>query len=318
MINTNLICVDGLPGSGKSTTAQLLSIHLVRNGHKAEWFYEHQVSHPIYRYHNLEKAFGMSLQESKKTHERALRNWRKLANSLEGTRRITILESTIFQTTAGGLLLMDLTVDEILTFVGRIRENIRKLNPVIVYFYQRNIAQALKSIRDRRGEFFETLLVSQIGRTPYGKRRKIKNFAGVIDFYQDLREITDRLFAMLDFRKMAIETSRGRWKDYHKRITRLLSLGPIDYTSRPLDDYEDFVGRYREVKSNDEFVIATDGKFLYLDDPSKTRLIHKANNTFWVQGMCIEFSFKKSRNGAIREIRCSGDLPDLGKLWVKV
>jgi hypothetical protein len=92
----------------------------------------------------------------------------------------------------------------------------------------------------------------------------------------------------------------------------------MDYASRPSDDYEDFVGRYREVKSNDEFVIATNGKFLYLDDPSKTRLIHKANNTFSVQGMCIEFLFKKGRNGAIKEIRCSGNLPGLGKLWVRI
>src|SRR5262245_19294521 len=160
MINTNLICVDGLPGSGKSTTAQLLFIHLARNGHEAEWFYEHQTSHPIYKYHDLEKAFGMSLLESKRTHEGALRNWKRLTNSLEGTGRITILESTFFQTTAGGLLLMDLTAEEILGFVSRVREIIQRLNPVIIYFYQRDITQALKNIRNRRGEFFETLLVS--------------------------------------------------------------------------------------------------------------------------------------------------------------
>jgi hypothetical protein len=318
MIDTNLICVDGLPGSGKSTTAQLLFIHLSRNGYNAEWFYEHQISHPIYKYYDLGKAFGMSPLESKRAHERALRNWKRLANSLRRTGRITILESTLFQTTAGGLLLMDLSPDEILSFVLRVRHIIHKLNPVIIYFYQRDVARALKNIRNRRGEFFETLLVSQIGRTPYGKRRKVENFDGVIGFYQDLRKITDRLFSMLDFTKIAIESSRGRWKDYHQRITRTLSVGPIDYSFRPVNDYTDFVGRYREVKSTDEFVIATNGKFLYLDDPSKTRLIHKANNTFWVQGMCIEFSFKKNRSGAISEIRCSGDVPNLGKSWMKV
>jgi hypothetical protein len=93
MIDTNLICVDGLPGSGKSTTAQLLFIHLSRNGYNAEWFYEHQISHPIYKYYDLGKAFGMSPLESKRAHERALRNWKRLANSLRRTGRITILES---------------------------------------------------------------------------------------------------------------------------------------------------------------------------------------------------------------------------------
>src|SRR5262245_60008230 len=318
MINTNLICVDGLPGSGKSTTAQLLFIHLARNGFEAEWFYEHQTSHPIYKYHDLEKAFGMSPLESKKTHERALRNWKRLVNSLRGTNKITILESTIFQTTAGGLLLMDFSEEEILGFVSRVREIIQELNPVVIYFYQKDIPSALRSIRDRRGDSFETLLVSQIGRTPYGKKHKIETFDGVIGFYQDLREITDRLFSAFDFRKIAIESSPGRWRDYHDRITKLLAVGRIDHNPEPLKDFGDFVGRYREVKSSDEFVIATDGKFLYLDDPSKTRLIHKGNTTFWVQGMCIEFSFKKNKSGAITRIRCHGDLPGLGKLWVKV
>jgi thymidylate kinase len=318
MINTNLICVDGLPGSGKSTTAQLLCIHLARNGFEAEWFYEHQTSHPIYKYHDAEKAFGMSPLESKKTHERAIRNWKRLVNSRRGTNRITILESTIFQTTVGGLLLMDSREEEIIGFVSRDSEIIQELNPALIYFYQNDIAKALKSIRDRRGEPFETFLVSQIGRTPYGKERKVENFEGVVAFYQDLREITDRIFSASAFHKIAIESSRGRWEHYHERITKFLSVGRIDYAAEPPNDFGDFVGRYREVKSSDEFVIATDGKFLYLDDPSKTRLIHKGNTTFWVQGMCIEFSFKKNQRGAVTSIRCNGDLPGLGKLWVKV
>jgi thymidylate kinase len=317
MIDTNLIFVDGLPGSGKSTTAQLVFIHLVRNGYEAEWFYEHQMSHPIYKYHDLEKAFGMSPLESKRTHERALRNWKRLATSLRATHKITILESTLFQTTVGGLQLMDLSREEIIGFVSQIPEIIKELNPVLIYFYQSDIAAALRTIRDRREEF-DTLLISQIGRTPYGKRRKVENFDGVIDFYQELREITDQLFSKFDFRKLAIESSHGHWEDYQERINQFLSVGRIDYTSTPTNDLGDFVGRYREVKSNDEFVIATDGKFLYVNGPSKTRLIHKVNNTFWVQGMCIEFSFRKNKNGVIEKIRCSGDLPNLGKLWVKV
>jgi hypothetical protein len=213
---------------------------------------------------------------------------------------------------------MDFSKAEIMDFVSRVEETIREVNPVVIYFYQSDIARALKSIRDRRGEFFETLLVSQIGRTPYGKKLKVENFEGVIRFYQDLRKITDRFFSKFEFRKIAIESSKGLWEDYHERIAQFLSVARIDYGSEPRNDLGDFVGRYREVKSSDEFVIATDGKFLYLNGPSKTRLIHKVNNTFWVQGMCIEFSFKKSKGGAIRQITCSGDLPDLGKMWVKV
>ena len=38
---TRLILVDGLPGAGKSATAQRLWLHLLANDHRAHWFHEH-------------------------------------------------------------------------------------------------------------------------------------------------------------------------------------------------------------------------------------------------------------------------------------
>src|SRR5262249_31132645 len=70
-LNTNLILVDGLPGSGKSTTAQLVWLQLVRSGYDASWFFEHQSSHPIYKYDDPENTFQTSVSESNRIHEEA-------------------------------------------------------------------------------------------------------------------------------------------------------------------------------------------------------------------------------------------------------
>ena len=56
MINSNLILIDGISGSGKSTTAQRLYLHLLRLGHDVQWFYEHDTAHPILPYHEIEAA----------------------------------------------------------------------------------------------------------------------------------------------------------------------------------------------------------------------------------------------------------------------
>ena len=63
MVKTNLILIDGVPGSGKSATAQALWLHLRRNDYDATWFFEHQSSHPIYRLDDLGKIYRTSVDQ---------------------------------------------------------------------------------------------------------------------------------------------------------------------------------------------------------------------------------------------------------------
>lgn len=47
MFDSHLIIVDGLPGSGKSTTAQWLELQLQRNGIPARRFYLEAMPHQV-------------------------------------------------------------------------------------------------------------------------------------------------------------------------------------------------------------------------------------------------------------------------------
>src|SRR5687767_5330975 len=44
-----LVLVEGLPGCGKSTTAQFLARQLRRAGYRARWHYEEETPHPVFR-----------------------------------------------------------------------------------------------------------------------------------------------------------------------------------------------------------------------------------------------------------------------------
>ena len=48
MINTKLILVDGITGSGKSTTAQFIARQLEKNGIKARWYNELEIGNPLH------------------------------------------------------------------------------------------------------------------------------------------------------------------------------------------------------------------------------------------------------------------------------
>jgi shikimate kinase len=47
MIDTKLILVEGLPGSGKSSFGQFVGLQLSRNNHNAQWFIECELNHPV-------------------------------------------------------------------------------------------------------------------------------------------------------------------------------------------------------------------------------------------------------------------------------
>lgn len=317
MINTNLILIEGIIGSGKSTTAQILSMHLQKNGHNAKWYFEHEMPHPIYKYDEIQKALEGAIARPNSIFEKALSNWIDLANSLKDTNEIIILESTLFQTTAGTMLMLDLTRKEIINYVLKIQEFIKGLNPILINFYQEDVSKALRSVLDKRGADFEEYLIGMMAKTPYGRKNNIKNFDGVVGLFTVYREITDYLFSELKIRKLSIENSNGDWKNFYKQMSGFMSTTMIEYPFTPVDNLSDFVGRYKYDK--DELTVVTDGKRLFLGNIDGIPLIYKEDNVFIFEGMCMEFEFVKGNNGEADKMYSSGNLPDSNdRTWVKV
>ena len=48
MINTKIIFVDGITGSGKSTITHFIARQLEQNGIKARWFHEEEEGNPFW------------------------------------------------------------------------------------------------------------------------------------------------------------------------------------------------------------------------------------------------------------------------------
>ena len=320
-MNSNLILIDGISGSGKSTTAQRLYLYLIKNGHEAEWFYEHEIPHPIYRADEVKRAMEAGSSESDRMHEIAISNWTRLVDSLSRSNRITILESTLFQTAVGSQFLVGWEPSAIEDYVMRVHDIIQKADPVFIYFYRQDIARALQITNEKRGGDFYAYLVDKMANTPYGRRNPIQNIQDVIETFRRFREITDRLFSRFRLRKLAIDTTEGDWEESMRRISHFLSIGKIENPSVPLNDWQDFTGRYRNSEYNHDWVIAGDGTGLYFDDLFRARLLHKIDNVFYLEGSCLELSFEKNEKGRIHSVICRGNLPGetvIGTVWMKV
>ena len=97
---------------------------------------------------------------------------------------------------------------------------IRPLTPLLVYFYQEDVEQAIRTISAQRGPEWVKYQVDWKLQAPYGRRLGLDGLEGLIALYQDYRALTDALFAGLGVAKLAIENSQQTWPVYYERIMR--------------------------------------------------------------------------------------------------
>ena len=302
ILRTKLILVDGLPGSGKSTTAQFIALQLERNSIPARWFYELDNSHPIHAFH------VWSREGPEKFIETTTENWRSFVAKGKHSENVNILESTLFQSTVRLLLQSDISRQRIIEYTVHIEEMISELQPVLIYFSSLNVAQALRTICEKRKKTWEQYFIQVIDGSLYAKHRELQNFEGVVTFFQEYQELTTDLFSRFEMNKLALDNSKGHWDERHRQICEFLGLPFIQGEEVPQHYLAQFPGRYRDEKSRLEITISLEGNALSVHDLlwSTSRLIPKENNRFYVEACTIELYFQPDALGSIRKMKIGG------------
>ena len=228
MLHTKLVVVDGLPGSGKSTTGQWLKLQLDRNGIAARWLHEADVSHSLWWYNHwdgtqyLPPDFDhISMETFIRT---SLEKWRNFVTLAGTASEINIVESVFFQNAVAIFLMGDVRPTRLMAYAHQVQTIISGLNPVLIYFYQADVALALRRICNLRGQDFENELLMNMERFPYLRRRGLTGLDGVTMLWQEIQKLTDLLFEEYTIAKLALETSGENWSSYQQQILDFLGL----------------------------------------------------------------------------------------------
>ena len=319
MIATRLICIDGMPGSGKSTTSQRLWLHLLKHGHAARWCYEHGPDSPIWRGAERFRLTQSDIADPMMVHDLVLSRWQALVAELATGSTITVMESSLLHSTISIMAAMDFDDDVILRCIQDVARAIAPLRPVSLYLVPDDVGQALRAIcAQRRHDQFEAPLIELMSKTRAFKAHGLAGFDGVVQFLQHCREIIDRAFSALPCPKLAIGYSAQAWSAYEKQITDFLALPPMPPMSGQVEQPARFVGRYKDPASDADIVVAADDNGLYLDDERGTRLMHHDGEVFHVNAIWLEISFREERDGAFQSVGMRGHVPDLSPVWVRV
>jgi hypothetical protein len=184
-----LVIVEGIMGSGKSTTARWIAANLERAHQPAQPVTELTRPHPVRATDELAHWYQPWLDaKPAELAERSLTKWRGFVASDTGE-AITILDGQLFHGDLTNLFLMDAGSAAIVEYVQAVEETIRPLTPFLVYFYQRDVGQAIRAIAALRGPEWVAYQVNWKLQAPYSRRLGLAGLEGLIVLYKDYRAV---------------------------------------------------------------------------------------------------------------------------------
>lgn len=232
MLDTQLLLIEGIWGSGKSTTTQNLYLHLTQQGFTARrLFDEADADHPCYEVGDSDpQAFTRTFSE----------RW---ANLIEEARcdegLMLLLESPFLNGAVQYFIQHGMPDRAVIEHTLALARQVLPLRPTMIHLYSPDTPRVWRRICDIRGPEWEEFMC---GWPPRWNQTHGTDFTDIVEYLQRLRSLNDAIFDQLPFRKLAIDVGERNWPEYYRQISAFLELPALSSHPLPLNDY---IGTYR-------------------------------------------------------------------------
>ncbi|MGN1119182.1 MAG: GNAT family N-acetyltransferase [Oscillospiraceae bacterium] len=179
-MKTNLIIVEGLPGSGKSTTAAMIAAELNKKNKKVvcvdEGVREHPADYADYDFPDFETE-----------REKILEKWQSFVKSSDKDTiyvfNCIFLQNPMCET----MMRFGMSEEESRNYIAEIAEIIKPLNPIIIYIDQPIVKSAIDSVLDERGNDWLNAVIDYHVSQGYGKQNNLIGYDGYIKCLEERR-----------------------------------------------------------------------------------------------------------------------------------
>lgn len=236
-MDTKLIMIEGIIGSGKSTTAEYLARTIRRHDKNTVWYHENTPEHP------LNTAFSRLLQENYgKTFDitqsimkmrtyndevNTLPLWKTFSNRVAKESTITVIESRFWQHEATYWFLSGYEPEAVLAHQAEIQASLSIIQPVLVYLANDDVKSVIEKAFATRPEKWRRWAIWLFGELPYLKMRKLEGIQGIIEFYEAWNILARELYDCYPYPKIEIRNPQQNWKSAYEKLLYGLGLKDV-------------------------------------------------------------------------------------------
>ena len=309
MRESQIILVEGMPGTGKSSVAQFIDRQLRFNGAPSRWQHEERADHPVRLFYDSKrhKSWSDYIAEAESM-------WLHFSQIVQLSDRVVVLDAAVLQNHVRSMLLFGCDWNPILDLVHRIENILAPLNPTWIYLKPSNIEQNFQRVIQSRGQALMDLWLSAQERFPYASKVKEAGFAGFIAFWNEFDQISDRIFEGLNGEKLKLNVTGDNWKNSLKEVVTFFEF-PTSVEASATQALQRYVGHY--VPTHDEcasdFEVRFEDGWLIIIFPhpnfdatagpigcfTETRLIPNGASQFLVAGWPHEIEFTEDSAGNV-------------------
>ncbi|RAP74651.1 hypothetical protein [Paenibacillus montanisoli] len=202
-----LIIIDGIPGSGKTTTASRIAGKLAALGIHARKYLELEEAHPL-MLTGIE--FGDLHREETADRYSKLFTERYsdfVEKQLSSPYDVILIESVMFQDTINVAHLMGMPHDKLLRLCMQLQETVLPLNPALIYYYHHDVEGQWRHICGIRGNEWGPVSL-----------HTDEDFKHAGEVWERSQAFVRAAIDFWDIPKLIIENRDYLWQEYDSRI----------------------------------------------------------------------------------------------------
>ena len=230
MVPTKLVFVDGLPGSGKSMTAEYVAHELEQRGISCRLLRERELEHPLNVGGDLHPSGSTNGVRMFATYTagafvaESVGRWNAFVGEATASGRVTILDSYPFQNSVRVLWQMDADPVTLAAYQSQVEATALALRPVFIYLDPGDAESAIHAIAEQRGSAWTDYAISVVTQCPYASARELHGMEGAVAMLRSYKRLLDESVARVPFPTLVLSACHRGWHDCHARIREFLGL----------------------------------------------------------------------------------------------
>ena len=230
MLRSRVVFVDGLPGSGKSTTAGYIARELEQRGIPCRLLRERETDHPLNVGGDLHPSGSTTGARMFAAYtvgsfvEECLARWKMFVAEAGRSEHVYILDSHPFQNSLRVLLQMDADPVTLVGYQSQIDAVAAGQDPVQIYLDSGDAGRTLRAIAEQRGPEWTDYAIAVITDCPYASSRNLRGMDGAVAILQSYKLLLDAFVARSAFPTLLLSGCHRHWPDCHAQIREFLGF----------------------------------------------------------------------------------------------